>query len=163
MFDWIYLISEGIEDFMEIGSDKVNEKQTVTHRIPVDVYHMVLTRGLTIKPSIDYEVGGLIDGIIYLNPEMSLERRRFVMAHCLAHEILGTTTNLPEKIENFREHIGGIEHQANNLALDILIPESTLLQIVRKGNVNVAGLAEYFQVSQVAMGSKLAKIMENRK
>ena len=106
----------------------------------------------------DKEQGGPSGYAIYVNGRHRENRRRFTIAHEIAHFIL------------HREYIGDgitddalyrsalssrMEAQANQLAADILIPWGLLNAATAKGIKDVRALASYFNVSPSAMSVRL--------
>ena len=100
---------------------------------------------------------------IYYNPLLSEKRKRFAIAHELAHYFLGHLKKRKyyEDIEgNFNSSVSDImEGEANELAIDILIPKNTVKYLIDEKEVfSVKKLAEIMKVSEVAMVYKLKKI-----
>lgn len=101
--------------------------------------------------------GGRSGFAIYLNSFHHPNRRRFTLAHELAHFILhrdliesGITDNALYRSGLPDQH----EYQANRLAAEILMP-TALAQRYWQTNKNVRSLAEIFGVSEAAMKIRL--------
>jgi len=95
---------------------------------------------------------------IFVNAKHSLNRRRFTIAHEIAHALLHPfeigdglsedallRSGLPELIE----------YQANKFAADLLMPKHLLDPIIEEGERDVGRLAEKFNVSPQAMAIRL--------
>lgn len=95
---------------------------------------------------------------IFVNASHPLVRRRFTIAHEIAHVVLhpdligdGITDDalLRSGLSNT------VEVQANRLAADILMPREKLNECIKNGMTSVTELAAYFQVSEQAMAIRL--------
>lgn len=95
---------------------------------------------------------------IYVNGDHPLNRRRFTIAHEIAHAVLhpqligdGITDDalLRSGLSN------SVEAQANKMAADILMPWHLLSPLIKKGKTSVTELAQTFQVSEQAMSIRL--------
>ena len=95
---------------------------------------------------------------IYVNGDHHVNRRRFTIAHEIAHFVL------------HRDLIGGgisddalyrsglnnsIEAQANRLAADILMPWHLIDPYIEKGISDIGALADAFEVSKSAMSIRM--------
>ncbi len=102
--------------------------------------------------------GGSAGYAIFVNRNMPKVRRRFTIAHEIAHYVL------------HEEHIGdgivddalyrsrlsnAMEVQANKLAADILMPWHLVNPMINRGISNPAELARRFEVSEAAMAIRL--------
>ena len=95
---------------------------------------------------------------IYTNASHSERRRRFTIAHELAHYILhrhlignGITDDVL-----YRSRLGGpIERQANRYAAKLLMPWGLILESFEQGIDTVEKLADKFEVSKSAMSIRL--------
>ncbi len=87
----------------------------------------------------------------------SLARKRFTIAHEIAHFILHR--NQFKAGSDFAMHRGGIsgkeETQANGLAAEILMPYTLIQQLIREGNRTPEALAQRLGVSKAAIGVRL--------
>lgn len=95
---------------------------------------------------------------IFVNADHPEVRRRFTIAHEIAHIVLhphligdGITDDalLRSGLSN------AVEAQANRLAADILMPRARLNEYLAKGVSSVRELAKTFQVSEQAMAIRL--------
>lgn len=95
---------------------------------------------------------------IFVNAEHSVTRRRFTIAHEIAHVILhphligdGITDDalLRSGLSN------SVEAQANRMAADILMPRDKIDECVLGGKTSVKELADQFNVSVQAMAIRL--------
>ena len=95
---------------------------------------------------------------IYVNGDHHVHRRRFTIAHEIAHFILHK-----DKIGDgladdmlFRSGLNNlIEREANSLAAHILMPWSLLEAEIRKGVSTIDELAEIFNVSKSSMSIRM--------
>jgi hypothetical protein len=103
--------------------------------------------------------GGKSGFSIAVNASEAYTRKRFTIAHEIAHFILHRS-----KLENgdlvddsmYRSGLSTREEaDANRLAADIIMPRSLISQLVKAGNRDVATLASLFQVSLPAMQIRL--------
>ncbi len=102
--------------------------------------------------------GGESEYAIFVNAEHSELRRRFTIAHEIAHFILHRDL-IGDGIQDdvlYRSGLSGtIERQANKYAADILMPWDLVNAAVSRGNDSVEELAKIFQVSKSAMSIRL--------
>jgi predicted transcriptional regulator len=102
--------------------------------------------------------------IIYVNADHHEHRRRFTIAHELAHLILhksyigdGITDDML-----YRSGLSNkIEAHANRLAADILMPWSLLDPLIDSGVTDIGELAKRFRVSKSAMSIRLGVPFES--
>ena len=96
-------------------------------------------------------------GIFYRSSD-SINRRRFTMAHEIAHCCLHTDTLTDKHIElrSSKTQDDPREYNANVFAGELLIPESSLKMIYEQLLVpSLSGLSEIFQVSTNVMAKRL--------
>lgn len=104
--------------------------------------------------------GGGAGFSIVINGSHSLVRKRFTIAHEIAHFILHRAL-LESRVgltddAMYRSGLSSTEETAaNKLAAQILMPFPLIQKIVNEGINNVVSLAEKFQVSQSAMKIRL--------
>lgn len=95
---------------------------------------------------------------IYVNASHPEVRRRFTIAHELAHVILHPNL-IGDGITDDALYRSGlsnsVEAQANKLAADILMPRDKLSEYISQGITNVAELARTFNVSEQSMAIRL--------
>lgn len=95
---------------------------------------------------------------IYVNADHHTNRRRFTIAHELAHLILhrGLIGDGITDDALYRSGLSNkVEAQANRLAADILMPWHLLDVYLTNGISDIQTLAEQFNVSQSAMSIRL--------
>lgn len=127
----------------------------LAHRLGVRVFDTPWPDHISGKIQRDKERGGESGYAIFVNKAHPETRKRFTIAHEIAHYVLHEDqigdgifddalyrSGLPERIEA----------QANGLAADILMPWSVLQQHLGK---NPKQLAEMFNVSESAMNIRL--------
>jgi len=94
--------------------------------------------------------------IFLVNKNMNNIRKRFVLAHMLAHVLLGHKIPRTEIPENMYAEADGEEGEANKKALEILIPEKILKCLVYNGDItSVKKLAPIFEVSETAIVQRM--------
>lgn len=139
-----------------------------TKALPVDVVAIANALGMKVfsVPNWPADLSGMIrknaDSVggfdIFVNLGHPVRRRRFTIAHEIAHAVLhphligdGITDDalLRSGLSN------SVEAQANKLAADILMPWNRLNEELRKGNSSVQALADLFEVSPQAMSIRL--------
>lgn len=146
--------------------------QEIRKTIPVDLNKIAEKFNIDLYTAkMDNKISGLIRKFngkyeIIVNNSHPLTRQRFTIAHELAHFVLHEDkigdgiiddvlyrSGLPEKIEI----------EANQMAADILMPYVKILEKIKQNNniQDVDGLAEYFQVSKVAMAIRLDRLDKN--
>jgi len=135
---------------------------------PVDVLSIAEALGLTVweddinpysgKLKRDTLHGGVSGYSVIVNESEPLPRKRFTIAHEIAHFILHADQLAKGDIEETL-YRGGLsdqlETEANKLAADILMPLSLIEKLVRDGLVTIEDLATALQVSKTAIGIRL--------
>ncbi len=102
----------------------------------------------------DDKLGGESGYAIFVNGNHSVQRRRFTIAHEIAHFILHTPL-IGDGIfddalyRSNQSHF--IETEANQMAADILMPLSLIKKKYEEGVTSIKGLADIFNVSPAAM------------
>jgi len=103
--------------------------------------------------------GGPSKFSIGVNARESFTRKRFTVAHEIAHFILHRNKITNELVDDtmYRSPIVSSEEevQANKLAADILMPYHLIQALMGSGMTNVDALASAFQVSGTAMRVRL--------
>jgi hypothetical protein len=141
------------------------------HAAPVDVVAMAAELGLGVDLGAELppEMSGRIrrGGInragyhIEVNRAHSANRKRFTLAHEIAHYLLHRDL-IGDGIEDsalYRSRLSDeIEIEANRLAAHILMPAALVKNIFRAGLRYVAGLSAAFQVSEDAMRIRLRQL-----
>ena len=136
--------------------------------IPVNTGMMAKRLGLRI---VDEDLPDNISGAIRKDPDASpsgyliavnrrhhINRRRFTVAHEIAHYVLHRAQigDGYEENELRRDHAwNGMEVEANEMAADILMPPAAVDQAVKEGVETVEDLARRFMVSEEAMRRRL--------
>lgn len=95
---------------------------------------------------------------IFVNRNHPITRRRFTIAHEIAHFVLHDD-KIGEGISDDGLYRSGLSHkieaEANRMAADILMPWSLIGEAMRDGENNVEALAKRFAVSKSAMSIRL--------
>ena len=106
----------------------------------------------------DSERGGESGFAIYVNCKHAEVRRRFTIAHEIAHFVLHRSL-IGDGIQDdalYRSKLSSaIEAEANRYAADILMPWGLLNQEIANGNNSVETLARAFNVSKSSMSIRL--------
>lgn len=116
-----------------------------------------LATGVSGKIFRDSKNGGSLGYSIVIRAQDSIARKRFTVAHELAHYVLHRNLFKDLLIEDALYRSGlssSIEAQANGLAADLLMPWSLLAPV---SDQPVDRLAKMFQVSEEAMRIRLQK------
>jgi Zn-dependent peptidase ImmA (M78 family) len=103
---------------------------------------------------------------IYVNANHSWERRRFTIAHEIAHMVLHTNL-IGDSLQDDGLYRSGLsnalEAQANNFAADILMPWHLINEAMDSTpDASVGKLADIFEVSKSAMSIRLGVPFETR-
>lgn len=102
--------------------------------------------------------GGPSGYAIYINGRHALTRRRFTMAHEIAHFVLHRTL-IGDGIQDdalYRSKLSSaVETEANRYAADILMPWKLINQEISSGHNSVEELATAFNVSKSSMSIRL--------
>jgi Zn-dependent peptidase ImmA (M78 family) len=109
----------------------------------------------------DPERGGSSGFAIYVNAKHSEVRRRFTIAHEIAHFVLHRDLIGDGITEDALYRSGlsdAVEQEANGLAAEILMPRHVMRPWFAKGLRDAAELANMFEVSQRAMEYRLANL-----
>jgi IrrE N-terminal-like domain len=115
--------------------------------------------GMIVK---DKKRGGESGFAIYVNASHAPVRRRFTIAHEIAHYILHENLIGEGIAEDYLLRAGGlsnaVERQANALAADILMPWPLIKESQESGIETIDGLAMHLNVSRDAMSYRLLGI-----
>jgi hypothetical protein len=136
---------------------------------PVDVVGLAEALGMNVwedellppisgKLFIDKLNGGASGFSIVVNRTESLPRRRFTVAHEIAHFILHREDLAEGLVEDalFRGKLSSKkETEANTLAAEILMPFSLIQKLMTEGIRTISELAEKLQVSKAAISIRL--------
>lgn len=116
-----------------------------------------LPEGIAGKIFRDSKNGGVLGYSIVVRAQDPYVRKRFTVAHELAHYILHRSQFINNSLVDDTLYRSGlssrIEAQANGLAADILMPWHLLLSFV--GKISDTDLAAMFEVSEQAMRIRL--------
>jgi Zn-dependent peptidase ImmA (M78 family) len=148
-------------------------------KLPVPIEQIAKQRGLKLK---SYDLGENISGVLAIdsgkgtigfNPRESKVRQRFTVAHELGHYELHYKNNelFVDKEFNvlFRDQNSSTgelkkEQEANGFAASILMPESFLIQEIKKNKFDLSEekclkeLSKLFHVSVTAMTFRIANL-----
>lgn len=109
----------------------------------------------------DITRGGPSGFAIYVNGKHSEVRRRFTIAHEVAHFVLHRDLIGDGITEDALYRSGlsdAVEREANGLAAEVLMPRHLVRDAVSQGQRDPATLAGKFDVSQQAMDYRLANL-----
>ena len=101
---------------------------------------------------------------IHYNPNHHENRKRFTIAHELAHYLLGHLNNTQKEYRDFTDSFKNTtynpkEIEANKIAAKILMPEDKLnFLIYKKGITSIKELAKIMRVSESAMMYRLKNL-----
>lgn len=138
------------------------DKKTGVLRLPVDPKAIAEAVGLHVLelPQERRDLSGEIDGDrIYFNPNESLVRQRFTIAHELGHFMLNHGHSFRDPSLNFSWRNGSHEVEANKFASELLMPEVAVRHfVVDKGVTDAQVLADRFGVSLAALRFRLINL-----
>jgi hypothetical protein len=106
----------------------------------------------------DSENGGPSGFSIVVNTNDAYRRKRFTIAHEIAHFLLHRTEVSEELVDDtfYRSGLSNQkEAEANRMAASILMPHSLIKQYKEQGITSVDDLADLFEVSKQAMSIRL--------
>lgn len=151
-----------VEDKMSII--KQHQVSAPVHVIPlaealgVNVYYVDWADDVSGRIERNADKGGESGYAIFVNSNHHPNRRRFTIAHEIAHFVLHQD-EIGDGIYDDALYRSGlplrIEFQANKLAADILMPWHLLSEAMRDADYTVESLAKLFQVSKSAMSIRL--------
>ena len=129
-------------------------------RIPVDIYGVAEFLGLEISEELmDEDLSGYLefkDGVwmIGVNSLHHINRKRFTVAHEIAHYVLhrDPNRNFVDKVfaRRLADH-NPEERAAEGFAAKLLMPEDKITERISDGETSLQSLAKVFQVSALAM------------
>ena len=155
---------------MRIDRELKNLLTRLQSKAPVNIVGMAKYLGLSVWESKDLPEGiagkitrdpvngGAANYSICVRASDSVYRKRFTIAHELAHYLLHRNLFRTELVDDelYRSSLSNpIEAQANYLAADLLMPRHLLSPIANK---SVAELASLFEVSERAMNIRLSSM-----
>jgi hypothetical protein len=133
----------------------------IAHDLGINVWEMHdLPDGISGKIFKDPLNGGFENYSIGVNATENFRRKRFTVAHEIAHFILHRD-KIGDELTDDAMYRSGLstreEVQANSLAADIIMPVHLIQQLRKnKGNEDVSALADALQVSEPAMRVRLS-------
>jgi Zn-dependent peptidase ImmA (M78 family) len=132
----------------------------IARDLGVNVWEMHnLAPGTAGKIFYDRLNGGPSGYSIGVNATESLQRKRFTVAHEIAHFILHRN-RIGDELQDDAMYRSGLstweEVQANKLAADILMPVKLIRQLQARGCISVSTLASALDVSEAAMRVRLS-------
>jgi Zn-dependent peptidase ImmA (M78 family) len=134
------------------------ETISLANNLGIHVYYVDWPTNASGKIEREAKLGGKSGLAIFVNKNHHPNRRRFTIAHELAHFILH-----PEQIGDgifddglYRSGLSTkTEAEANKMAADILMPRPVLREKIAAGLNSVKALADEFKVSPSAMSIRL--------
>jgi Zn-dependent peptidase ImmA (M78 family) len=133
------------------------ERQRVSIPVPVDEIAEWLGFRIVLLTTVPDDFSGLVsleDRLIGVNRNHHNHRRRFSIAHEIAHVLLGH----PAEGISFRKEIRLYDQEADICASELLIPGTILLPVLERTR-NIRVLASTFLVSPEAMERRLQRII----
>lgn len=129
--------------------------------IPLDIESVYRFYGISIQRiPMDKEISGILEKrrngwSIFINQWHHPKRQRFTLAHELGHYFLHGNTN-NKFIDNtlflrINETTDQMETDADMFAGELLMPKKQFIDQVNLGNNKISSLAEYFNVSMMAV------------
>lgn len=146
------------------------------NKIPIDTVHLAQDLGLNVyrvndwddsvsgKIQKDSKLGGESGYAIFVNGRHSEQRRRFTIAHEIAHFILHASLIGDGICDDalYRSNKGHyIETEANQMAADILMPLCLIRNHMNEGARTAKELSEIFNVSENVMKIRI-RIIKNQ-
>lgn len=135
--------------------------------VPVDVDAIAEFLGLEVSDELmNDDISGYLefrDGvwIIGVNSLHHINRRRFTIAHEIAHYILHRDPHKDFVDKTFarrRDGVDSIEREADDFAAKMLMPEDKVREAIRHGHTSLRYLSELFQVSALALKFRLMNL-----
>lgn len=148
---------------LKILNDYIDQSEPPIHVIPlaeklgINVYKAPWPRSVSGKIQRDQKRGGESGYAIFVNQSHTEKRRRFTIAHEIAHFVLHEHL-IGDGLYDDALYRSGLtnkeETEANRLAADILMPRRLLTEFSFVGD-DVESLARQFNVSEHAMSIRL--------
>lgn len=140
------------------GQDLPIEVTPLANRLGIRVFRAPWPDSISGKIQRDSERGGASGFAIFVNKDHPSVRRRFTIAHEIAHYVLHER-KIGDGIFDDAMYRSGLPHteevQANALAADILMPRSKVNAMLAMYGNDIEKLAEIFWVSEQAMSIRL--------
>lgn len=152
-----------LNDYLD-NSDAPIQTAPLAKEMGIRVFNAAWPDDISGKIQKDEKLGGSSGFAIFVNKDHHANRRRFTIAHEIAHYVLHEE-QIGDGIFDDALYRSGlsnsIEAQANSLAADILMPWRILNRYISSninddGEPNIEELARIFQVSQQSMGFRLS-------
>ncbi len=132
---------------------------SIANELGINVWEMVLPEGISGKIFKDPLNGGESGYSIGVNKSEWYLRKRFTLAHEIAHFILHRD-QIGDELTDDAMYRSGLptreEAQANRLAADILMPAHLILRLKASGCDSPSKMADALQVSEEAMKIRLS-------
>jgi predicted transcriptional regulator len=132
----------------------------LANRLGIEVYKAPWPNEISGKIQQDSQRGGDSGYAIFVNKDHPEVRRRFTIAHEIAHYILHER-KIGDGIFDDAMYRSGLPHreevQANSLAADILMPRFLVQEMQKQYGDDVDALAKLFNVSSQAMSIRLGR------
>jgi predicted transcriptional regulator len=152
-----------VADKLQVVNDFIDRSEPPVQVIPlanalgIEVYKAPWPKTVSGKIQKDAERGGPSGYAIYVNASHSETRRRFTIAHEIAHYVLHEEL-IGDGLFDDALYRSGLTNReevaANKLAADILMPRRLLKEFAFAGD-DVEALAHQFNVSEQAMAIRL--------
>jgi len=134
---------------------------------PVDIKELISYIGIDVHyadPPLPFGILGTFmpvsddysNGLILIQPGLSLSRERFTLAHELYHALMS-----PKDLSFFssdQKALKAHEREANIFASELLMPKNKVLAAYNSGCRTVSSFAEIFWVSKQAMKIRLQEV-----
>ncbi|MFD0388681.1 ImmA/IrrE family metallo-endopeptidase [Tistrella bauzanensis] len=131
----------------------------LARRLGLKVYDEETNAAISGRLVRDTARGGPSGYAVYVNGAHHRNRKRFTLAHEIAHFLLHRhllEAGIVEDDALYRSHLSNaIESEANRMAAEILMPWHLIDQAIDQGITAPADLASLFQVSETAMRIRL--------
>lgn len=140
-------------------------------KAPIDIEAVVRSQRCGIEyfdPEVDnpdlVDTVSIYDGssnIFYVNKTLTIGEQRFALGHALAH-LLVHKKNVA--IDYFEQHVGMEEYEADEFALEVLMPEHLVIIAISElpniadVNGNIATLAVQFNMEKMHVSQRLQKL-----
>jgi hypothetical protein len=128
-------------------------------QLGINVWELSLPERISGKLFRDSTHGGSSGFSIGINASEGMRRKRFTIAHEIAHYLLHRDLITDGVLEDDTLYRSGLstreEKEANQLAADILMPYRLINDLSVQGITSVSDLAKHFKVSQAAMQIRL--------
>ena len=135
-------------------------------KAPVRIFTLARELGLELYTTDEFpkDISGRIDReedgtyVIFTNEDHHLNRRRFTVAHEIAHYVLHRDLIEGGIVDDtlYRSKLSSpLERQANLYAANLLMPEHLIRKAMKSGINSIEELAEKFRVSVSAMSIRL--------